>query len=75
MSSSSYKPGADGFGDQQRLHYNSKATFSGMTAMIGVLALIADIISVAVPHWGYYSPGGPGFYQTGESCLLYVVPI
>ena len=43
-----------------------KATFPGLTAMVGVIALIADIISVAVPHWGYYSPGGVGFYQSGE---------
>lgn len=43
-----------------------KATFSGMTALIGVIALIIDIIAVAVPHWGYYSPGGPGYYRAGK---------
>ena len=46
-----------------------KATFSGMTALIGCVALLADVISLAVPHWGYYGPNvGPyvGYVQQGE---------
>jgi len=44
---------------------HTKATFSGTTAFIGVLALIINIISVAVPHWGSYSPGGVSYFSSG----------
>ncbi len=89
--SSDYKPGSIGgsssasatvhvpmgsAGPPSQAHQRgNNATFSGMTAMIGVLALIADILSVAVPHWGYYSPSGPAFYQTGQSAALAVVVV
>jgi hypothetical protein len=45
---------------------HTKATFSGMTALIGVLALIVSIISVAVPHWGSYSPIGQQYFSAGK---------
>jgi len=44
---------------------HTKATFSGMTAFIGVLSLLITIISVATPHWGSYSPIGQSFYSAG----------
>lgn len=47
-------------------HKPQKATLSGLTAFIGVVALIADIISVAVPHWGKYSPYGDTYFKIGE---------
>ena len=49
-----------------------KATFSGMTALIGCVAFLADVISLAVPHWGYYGPNvGPyvGYVQQGKIFL------
>ena len=67
-----YGPG--GMGSQPRYREQQKATFSGMTALIGVIALVVDIVAVAVPHWGYYSPLGPGYYSQGkdkESISLY----
>ena len=42
-----------------------KATFSGITALVGILALITDVISVAVPHWGRYQPASPAYYGAG----------
>ena len=48
---------------------HTKATFSGATAFIGVLALIVTIISVAVPHWGSYGPNGFSYQAQGK---LYV---
>ena len=45
---------------------HTKATFSGMTAFIGVLSLLITIISVATPHWGSYSPIGQSFYSAGK---------
>jgi len=49
----------------QRPASQTKATFSGATASLGVLSLIITIISVAVPHWGTYAPGGSLYYQSG----------
>ena len=43
-----------------------KATFSGMTALIGVVALVADIVSVAAPHWGSYRPAGVSYVASGK---------
>ena len=43
-----------------------KATFSGLTALVGVVALVIDIISVAVPHWGRYGPAGVSYYASGK---------
>ncbi len=43
----------------------TKATFSGLTALIGIIALIVAIISVAVPHWGSYAPIGQSYYSAG----------
>ncbi|XP_059079809.1 uncharacterized protein LOC131877968 isoform X2 [Tigriopus californicus] len=42
-----------------------KATFSGMTMCIGIIALIVDIISVSAPHWGYYAPAGIIYASSG----------
>ena len=50
----------------QRPTSQTKATFSGATAFLGVLSLIITIISVAVPHWGYYSPAGQSYFQSGK---------
>ena len=60
-----------GGGAPMRYREQQKATFSGATALIGVIALVIDIVAVAVPHWGYYSPLGPGYYSQGkdEECL------
>ena len=44
----------------------TKATFSGMTALTAVVALLLAIISAAVPHWGYYSPIGAQYYASGK---------
>jgi len=49
----------------QRPTSQTKATFSGATAFLGVLSLIITIISVAVPHWGSFGPGGQSYYQAG----------
>lgn len=43
-----------------------KATFSGMTMCIGIIALIVDIISVSAPHWGYYAPAGVIYASSGK---------
>jgi len=51
----------------QRPTSQTKATFSGATAFLGVLSLIMTIISVAVPHWGSYGPGGPAYFSSGLS--------
>lgn len=48
-----------------------KATFSGATALIGVLALILSVVSVAVPHWGYYEPYGSGAFGGSASSSSY----
>ena len=45
---------------------HTKATFSGATALIGILSLIITIISVAVPHWGTFAPAGSQFYSSGK---------
>ena len=45
---------------------HTKATFSGMTAFIGVLSLLITIISVATPHWGSYSPNGQSYFSAGK---------
>ena len=45
---------------------HTKATFSGMTAFIGVLSLLITIISVATPHWGSYSPIGQSYFSSGK---------
>ena len=50
----------------QRPTSQTKATFSGATAFLGVLSLIITIISVAVPHWGSFGPGGQSYYQAGK---------
>ena len=50
----------------QRPTSQTKATFSGATAFLGVLSLIMTIISVAVPHWGSYGPGGPAYFSSGK---------
>jgi len=57
--------GPSGVTQAARYREQQKATFSGMTALIGVVALVVDIVAVAVPHWGYYSPLGPGYYSQG----------
>lgn len=44
---------------------SQKATFSGLTTLIGVVALIIDIISIATPHWGAYRPVGASYYASG----------
>lgn len=49
----------------QRPTSQTKATFSGATASLGVLSLIITIISVAVPHWGTYAPAGQLYYASG----------
>ena len=46
---------------------HTKATFSGTTAFIGVIALIITIIAVAVPNWGNYAPLGQAFAAAGHS--------
>ena len=51
---------------QTQGHQETKATFSGATAFLGVLSLIITIISVAVPHWGSFGPGGQSYYQAGK---------
>ena len=51
---------------------HTKATFSGMTAFIGVLSLLITIISVATPHWGSYSPIGQSYYSAGKVFSLFV---
>ena len=58
--------GGYGPGGTPRYREQQKATFSGGTALVGVIALIVDIVAVAVPHWGYYSPLGPGYYSQGK---------
>ena len=58
--------GPSGVTQAARYREQQKATFSGMTALIGVVALVVDIVAVAVPHWGYYSPLGPGYYSQGK---------
>lgn len=45
---------------------HTKATFSGTTAFIGILALLITIISTAVPHWGSYQPAGQQFFSAGN---------
>ena len=50
----------------QRPTSQTKATFSGATASLGVLSLIITIISVAVPHWGTYAPAGQLYYASGK---------
>ncbi len=60
--------------DQHQQHHHrqqQKATFSGMTALIGVVALVVDIIAVAVPHWGYYRPGSGSLYFSSRESLLW----
>ena len=47
---------AGGSGGASNGGAGQKATFSGMTVLIGIIALILDIISVAVPQWGDYYP-------------------
>ena len=54
---------------------HTKATFSGMTAFIGVLSLLITIISVATPHWGSYSPIGQSFYSAGKVFLVFWVSL
>ena len=44
---------------------STKATFSGMTSLIGVVALIVSVVSVAVPYWGFYSPAGASYFSAG----------
>ena len=51
----------------------TKATFSGMTALGGILALIVSIISVAVPYWGFYAPAGASYYSSGNQ--IFTIPI
>ena len=53
-------------GGQPRYREQQKATLSGATALVGVVALIVNIIAVAVPNWGSYSPYGAGYYQSGK---------
>ena len=50
----------------QRPTSQTKATFSGATAFLGVLSLIITIISVAVPHWGYFGPSGQSYFAQGK---------
>ena len=67
-----YGPGA--VGGQPRYREQQKATLSGATALVGVVALIVNIIAVAVPNWGSYSPYGAGYYQSGKGQLLKMGP-
>ena len=53
----------------------TKATFSGMTALGGILALIVSIISVAVPYWGFYAPAGASYYSSGNQIFTIAIPI
>jgi hypothetical protein len=46
---------------------STKATFSGMTALVGIFSLIISIVSVAVPYWGYYAPAGASYFSSGTS--------
>ena len=48
--------GGGGGGGSSGDRGGQKATFSGMTVLIGIVALVLDIVSVAVPQWGYYYP-------------------
>ena len=50
----------------QRPTSQTKATFSGATAFLGVLSLIITIISLAVPHWGYFGPSGQSYFAQGK---------
>ena len=56
----------------QRPTSQTKATFSGATAFLGVLSLIITIISVAVPHWGSFGPGGQSYFQAGKFVFLLI---
>jgi hypothetical protein len=38
-----------------------------MTALVGVVALIVSVVSVAVPYWGFYSPAGASYFSAGKS--------
>ena len=67
-----YGPGA--VGGQPRYREQQKATLSGATALVGVVALIVNIIAVAVPNWGSYSPYGAGYYQSGKEQFHKMVP-
>lgn len=51
--------------EQSRPSSQNKATFNGATALIGILSLILTIVSVAVPHWGSYSPQGSQYFASG----------
>jgi len=51
-----------------------KATFSGMTAIVGVVALVVDIISVAVPHWGHYEPQSAYYSQDRGGKIIIEIP-
>ena len=56
----------------QRPTSQTKATFSGATAFLGVLSLIITIISVAVPHWGSFGLGGQSYFQAGKFVFLLI---
>ena len=53
--------------ENSRPSSQNNATFSGATALIGVLSLVITVISVAVPHWGTYSPKGSQYFASGKS--------
>ena len=54
--------GGGGGGDGR----GQKATFSGMTVLVGVVAFILDVVSVAVPQWGNYYPAGITYVSSGK---------
>ena len=66
--------GGGGYAPQPRYREQQKATLSGATALVGVVALIVNIIAVAVPNWGSYSPYGAGYYQSGKGQYLKMAP-
>ena len=66
--------GGGGYGQPPRYREQQKATLSGATALVGVVALIVNIIAVAVPNWGSYSPYGAGYYQSGKGQFLNMGP-
>ncbi len=39
-------------------HRPQRAVLPGVTALTGVIVTIVQIVSVAVPNWGYYASSG-----------------
>ncbi len=53
----------------QQSQSQTNATFSGTTALVGVVALIVSVVSVAVPYWGFYAPAGASYFSAGNKQL------